>query len=510
MTARAIGLLLALAPAAGAGETSTPLPPAPVRVVIPDVAAFDAVLTGAYRHALRGEAAEDDTLARAWRRTPVGSKLERQWSLFARHLPWTWDEILKLKPRSLGLALLSVGSLEAVLVVETPLAVLPLSPPAGEVKTHAGVSCHLVAPGAADASPDPERRMGLAWARAGGRLFLATSERGLFLALDEAQAGRGVAPFLPGLVSLELDLPALRQDRYFRREFLFGQGDEEGRVAAALRIEGGQLVEVREGKGEPRRPGMAFDAPRAAAAGWEPEGASLWPALRSGLLEPIPSPTDKPVPAVAPLPPAAREAAPDPYLVNLEKPPLVAGPAAWEEGDLALWRGLWAKRQPGGWGYILGMDGTRRIVFEWPASQQEELERVCRATVERRGGRATLVPAGDALEMRVGPGLPALAWRRRGEFVWLAARAADLEDVPSLRPTPDLVRWARADLRALRAASARWEKAEGPGAPERIRPFSDRILGLLGWMPATTSVAVERRTTGDGGWTERVVFEVAR
>ena len=40
----------------GEGEAAgLPLPPAPVRVLIPDVTAFDAALTGAYRQAFLGE-----------------------------------------------------------------------------------------------------------------------------------------------------------------------------------------------------------------------------------------------------------------------------------------------------------------------------------------------------------------------------------------------------------------------------------------------------------------------
>ena len=42
-------------------------------------------------------------------------------------------------------------------------------------------------------------------------------------------------------------------------------------------------------------------------------------------------------------------------------------------------------------------------------------------------------------------------------------------------------------------------------APEETRPFSDRLLGLLGWIPETRTISVERRKTVDG-WTERVVF----
>jgi hypothetical protein len=145
-----------------------------------------------------------------------------------------------------GFALLEVGHLEAVLAIDTPLARLPVAPRAGTARTHAGVPYQLVAPGAADGSEDSDRRMGLAWARMGSVLLVATSERALRLAVDESLAGRGFAAPLPGLISLELDLEALRKDRYFRREFLFGEGREEGKVRAALPLEIGQLSEERE------------------------------------------------------------------------------------------------------------------------------------------------------------------------------------------------------------------------------------------------------------------------
>ena len=41
--------------------------------------------------------------------------------------------------------------------------------------------------------------------------------------------------------------------------------------------------------------------------------------------------------------------------------------------------------------------------------------------------------------------------------------------------------------------------------PETVRPLSDRVLGLLGWMPEVRSIAVERRRAG-GAWEERVTF----
>ncbi len=117
----------------------------------------------------------------------------------------------------------------------------------------------------------------------------------------------------------------------------------------------------------------------------------------------------------------------------------------------------------------------------------------------------SIVPVGDARELRAGPGLPVLALRRTGDFVWIGSSARALADAAAPRPSAEVVRWARLDLRAARAEGDRWARAEGPAAPERVRPFSDRVLGLLGWMPATSALALERRQTA-AGWSERLVF----
>jgi hypothetical protein len=506
---RLLSMLLVSALAVRAAESPAPkaplpLPDAPVRLVIPDAAAFDAALSGSFRSALTGEIDENDPVAAAWRRTRVGTKLEDQWSRLSKDLPWTWDSLSKLRPRSLGIALLQVGHLEAVLVVDTPLAVLPLNPPAGKALTHGGVAYSLVTSGAGDGSEDADRRMGLAWARSGDRLFLATSERALLLALDEHLGGRGFEPPLAGLASLELDTDALRKDRYFRREFLFGEGPETGRVRAALRLEQGQLVEWREGTGEGGSPGRVFEAAGAVAAAWEPDAGGLGRALRGALLEPIPNPVDRPVPVLAPLP-AADTKPQDRYLVAFDKPRLEAGAPSFEEGELEAWRGLFGKQPVEGWGYSVGGDGVRRMVFPWPESLHGELVSLCRATVERRAGRATVAEVGGSREVRVGPQLPVLALRRTGGYVWVAPSARDLEGVAEPRPDGDRIRWARLDLEAVRREATRWQKAEGPEAPEETRPFSDRILGLLGWIPDTKTLSVERRKTASG-WTERVVF----
>jgi hypothetical protein len=503
MSAFTLLMLLAAVPVPTT-RSPLPLPEAPVRLVIPDPAAFDAALSGAFRKALTGQIEEEDPVARAWRQSRVGAKLEAQWEHFSADLPWTWEQIKALAPRSVGLALLEVGHLEAVLVVETALAALPVALPSGTARSHAGATYQLVAPGGADDSPDPERRMGLAWARAGGRLFLATSERAMRLALTAQAEGRGFAPPLPGLVGLELDLDALKRDRYFRREFLFGLEDATGRVRAALRMESGHFVEVREGTGVVAGNAASFDAEGAAAAGWQADGSSFWHALRAGLLEPIPRLAERPVPSLTALP-ALRTATEDRYLLNLETAKPTPGAPASEEGELAAWRELLAREPIAGWGYRLGQDGSRRLVLAWPEARQAELEALCRATVERRAGRATLVAVGDAREIRVGPELPALALRRTGEFVWIGPSAHDLAAAPRPTRAATLTRWGRVDLRAVRATGARWPRAEGPQSPESLRPFSDRVLGLLGWMPSVSWLSVERRQS-TGGWSEQVVF----
>jgi hypothetical protein len=494
-------------PTLAAGDSGLPLPEAPVRVFIADPASFDAALAGAWRTALQGEASGDDPVVAAFRQSQVGTKLETQWAKLASDFPWTWSQIRALKPTSLGLCLLGPGNLEAVLVIETPLAVLPAPLPAGTQKTYAGIVYHLVSRGATDDSPDPRRRAGLAWAKSGGRLFLSTSERGLRLALDAAGASARFAPRLPGLVSLDLDLDTLRHDRYFRREFPFPDGGEHGHVYAALRLDGGRLVEVREGNGDAGPSAAAFDSKGAAAAGWEPDGAGFFDALRSGLLEPVPGLSDTPVPSVGPLP-AAQPATDDRYLTNLEKPQTVTGRALAEEGELGGWRGLLTADPVPGWGYLLGRDGGRRLVFAWPKGEDEHLLALCRASAERRAGRAVVASVGDTSEIRVGPDLPALALRRMGDYIWIGASAAALADAPQPKSAGDVVRWGIVDVDSVRAEGTRWKKAEGPASAERIRPFSDRVLGLLGWIPKTRSLSVERSKTA-AGWSERVVFSVS-
>ncbi len=498
-------LSLSLCVMAWAADGPPPLPDGPVRILIADPLAFDAALKGGYRQLLVGDPGADDPVVAAWRKTQVGSKLEDQWTRLSGDLPWTWEQIRKLQPRSVALALLDVGHLEAVLVIDTPLAQLPLTLPAGKQGTHGGVSYAMVAKGAADGSEDHDRRMGLAWARMGSRLILGTSERALLRAIDEAQAGRGFQTPLAGLISMELNLDALRKDRYFRREFLFPEGPEKGRMRAALRQEGGQLVEVREGANEPRKGVFTFTVPAFAAMGWEAEGQAFWPTFRRGLLEPIPTLTDQPVAAPAALPPAGSATGEDRYAVDLTRPKLNVGGPGWEAGDIATWHALLGRQSVSSFGFWVTSDGVRRMAFPWPATMDDTWIEACRATIARRAGRATVVKVGDTQEIRVGPGLPALALRRTGPVLWAAPSAKDLKDAPQPKSEDDLIRWASVDLGAVRTEGARWMKVEGPARPEQVRPLSDRVLGLLGWMPTTHTFSVERRRTASG-WTERVVF----
>jgi hypothetical protein len=503
--------MLALVPATYVGAADpaggVALPEAPVRLWIPDASAFDQALGGGFRRALTGTLDESDGVANAWRQTQVGSKVTAQWERLSADLPWTWDQIRRLQPRALGLALLEVGHLEAVLVIETGLAALPNPLPAGRARTHKGVAYHLVEPGAGDGSSDSERRMGLAYAHGNGRLLLATSERALQRTVEAEQAGQRFAPSLTGLVALDLDLDVLRKDRYFRREFPWSPGPEQGHVQAALRLENGRLVEWREGQGETRPAAPRFELPRVALVGWEPDGAALWPALRAGLLEPWPRALlrAEPLPALRTLPAAVAAQQEDRYLVSLERPAARGDATPFEEGELTAWRALWQSQAPAGFGFAVDGDGTRRLVFAWPEARQAELETLCVRTLERLAGRVTVVATADARELQIGPGLAALALKRTGAYVWLASSARALAGVPTPQDTTDIVRWARLDLDVARQQGERWARVEGPASPEQVRPLADRVLGLLGWMPETHSLSVERQRT-PRGWSERVVF----
>ena len=71
-----------------------------------------------------------------------------------------------------------------------------------------------------------------------------------------------------------------------------------------------------------------------------------------------------------------------------------------------------------------------------------------------------------------------------------------------------MVRFSKLNLAAAREEGRRWARIEGPRSSENVRPLSDRVLGLLGWMPATRTLEVERRVAANG-FKERVVFRAA-
>lgn len=495
---------------------SWPLPDAPLRLVIPDVGAFDAALGGSFRAALTGTLPESDPAYAAWRQTQVGAKLIAQWQKLEGDLPWTWSQVVALEARSLGLALLDVGHLETVVAISTPLAALPSPLAKGQARNHAGVGYQVVAAGAGDAGPagagegatdeDGERRMGLAWARVGEWVLIATSERALVAALDAQTSGHGFGLPLAGLVSMDLDLDRLRKDRYFKREFLFAAGPETGRMRAALRRDGERVVEVREGANDPRKPGYDFDGGGAALAGWEADGGALWQALRSGILEPVPDPAERPRVSLGLLPAATLDKNDDRYLVSFVKPLAKPGAPPTDEGELAQWRAWLDENPAAGWAYVVDRDGTRRIGVPWPAARDEELIALCRAMASRRAGRVEVASVDGAREVRAGADLPMVAIRRVGDLVWIGPSAKALVAAPAAVRSADRVRWARLDLGVVRGQIPRWERAEGPAAPEQVRALSDRIAGMLGWIPRVGSASVERRITASGGWTETVTL----
>jgi hypothetical protein len=485
---------LPFAASLAAAPAGLPLPDAPVVLVIPDASAFDAALGGGFRAALTGGLSEDDPVAAAWARTRVGAKLSAEWAKLGKDVSLDWNALLSLKPRALGLALLSTGNLEAVLALDTPLAELPLALPKGEAKTHRGAAYRLVAPGAGD-DKTGSRRIGLAWARVNGVLLFSTSEHALLLALDRAIDGKGVAPFLPGLASVRLDLPALRKDLYFRREFLFAEGrtgPPDGVLLAALRVENGRLVETREAAlaepGSRRAARWTFAGRDVAAAGWETDGARLQHALRRGLLEPVPSPPQRPVPERRALPDPA--AANDRYLVDIGVPMAAEGKGG--EGELPRYGEVLAAAAKDGFGWEIASDGSRRLAIEAGPDLETKLTALAEETAARRAGRVT---RGDHA-LAVGANLPAFAWRRTGAWLWLAAKASDLDGVPEPRREKDVARWGRLTTAALAADGRLWTHAEGAFSPETTRPFSDRVLGLLGWAPRLAAIDVERRVDG--------------
>ncbi len=502
MKARHVLLLVLLAAAVPAAAASPlPLPDAPVVLRISDVGAFDRALSGGLRKALSGKLPAADPAGSAWRRTRVGSKLEAQWALFAGDLPLSWPDIMALRPSEIGISLLSAGNLELVLAVRTPLSVFSLRLPAGTSRLHQGIAWHLVTRGAGD-SRTLDRRIGLAWARTGDVLLIATSERALLLALDQKGAPSAPAP-LKGFAQLRLDMDQLQKDLYFRREFLFPEGRApRGIVHAALGFEGDSLVEVREGETGEGASGARWniEARAVQAAGWESDGSRFFGALRRAFLEPVPEPPARPVPPFKPIPSA--QGVDDRYLVDLTRPSPEAGKPG--EGELPGWTDFLARAGISGWGWEIGEEGAVRLVVQEPPAFDARFLELSEATLRRRTGGATR--EGGALS--VGPGLPALAVRRTGKWLWIATRAEDLSSVPEPVTDAALLRWGQARTSLLSAEARAWAEAEGTFSPDTTRPFSDRILGLLGWAPSLRTISVERRREG-GRFQERVVFGFA-
>ncbi|HRB13682.1 MAG TPA: hypothetical protein PKU70_11790, partial [Vicinamibacteria bacterium] len=501
------------APAAPAAP-GLPLPAAMIRLSIPDVGAFDAALGGGFKKALYGTLPEDDGVARGFAQSQVGAKLHDQWTRFRGDTAVSFQTLVELQASSAALAVLNIGHMEMVLVLETPLAALPDIFEAGTSRIDSGRTYHLVRTGAADEGASGETRMGLAWSKDRALLVITTSERAMKLALAAVAAGERFAPKLPGLAGLELDLDALRDDLYFKRDFLFGSlpsaSESRGKLSAALRLESGRLVEVREGAtSAPGSRGAVFEAKDAVASGWIGDASTLLAELRRGVLEPVPNPVARPQLAIAPLPAAKAASAEDRYAISVEVPASSPGGASSEAAEIEAWSALLSAQPVAGFGYLVTPSRARLLAIPWPKEKDADLSALLDATLTRRGAR--LVPAsatGDSRQYVLGPGLPVLAYRRMGEFIWLAPSAADLRSAPAISWSAEVTRFSKLNLQAARDEGRRWARIEGPRSSENVRPLADRVLGLLGWMPAVRTLEVERRVTGSG-FKERVVFGVA-
>lgn len=491
-----------------------PLPAAMIRLFIPDVPAVDAALSGGFKKALYGTLPDDDGVARGFAQSQVGAKLHDQWTRFHGDTALSFETLIELQASSAALSVLNIGHMEMVLVLETPLAALPDIFEAGTSRIDHGKTYHLVRTGAADEGADGETRMGLAWSRDRGLLIIATSERAMKLALAALAAGERFTPKLEGLVGLELDLDALQTDLYFRRDFLFGSlpnaAESRGKISAALRLESGRLVEVREGVlSATGQRGAVFEAKDAVASGWIGDASTLLAELRRGVLEPIPTPALLPQLAKAPLP-AAKAAGPeDRYATSIEVPAPSGGGSASEAAEIEAWSALLAAQPVTGFGYLVTPSRARLLAIPWPKEKDADLAALLEGTLTRRGARlAPLAPGGDSRQYLLGPGLPVLAFKRMGDFVWIAPSAADLRSAPAVSWSSEVVRFSRLNLAAAREEGKRWARIEGPRSSENVRPLADRVLGLLGWMPAVRTLEVERRVTASG-FRERVVFGVA-
>jgi hypothetical protein len=356
--------------------------------------------------------------------------------------------------------------------------------------------------------------MGLAWARDRGLLVITTSERAMKLALAAVAAGDRFAPKLPGLAGLELDLDALHNDLYFKRDFLFGSlpdaTESRGKIRAALRLESGRLVEVREGERTATgRRGAVFEAKDAVASGWIGDASVLLTELRRGVLEPVPAPALQPQVAIAPLPASKAASAEDRYATSIDVPAVSPGGSSSEAAEIEAWTALLAAQPAKGFGYLVTPSRARLLAIPWPKEKDADLAALIDATLTRRGARlAPAAAGGDARQYLLGPGLSIIAFKRMGDFIWIAPSAGDLRSAPAVSWSSDVVRFSKLNLQAARDEGRRWARIEGPRSSENVRPLTDRILGLLGWMPSVRTLEVERRVTGSG-FKERVVFGVA-
>ncbi|MBK5257398.1 MAG: hypothetical protein JJE39_15335 [Vicinamibacteria bacterium] len=503
------------APASASASSGLPLPQALVRLAIPDVPAFDAALGGGFKKALYGTLPEGDGVALGFGQSQVGAKLQDQWSRFHGETALSFQTLVDLQTTSLALAILNVGHLEMVLVLETPLAELPDIFEEGVSRIDHGRTYHLVRTGAADEGADGETRMGLVWSRDSGRLMVATSERAMKLALAAVEAGARFTPRLDGLASLELDTEALQQDLYFKREFLFDSlptaSESRGKISAALRMEGGRLVEVREGAlAAAGHRGATFEAKDAVASGWIGDSSQLLAELRRGVLEPIPEPSLRPQLAIVPLPGSKAASAEDRYATSIEVALPVGGGAASEGAEIEAWKALLSAQPIEGFGYAVTKSRARLLAIPWPKGKDSDLASLLDATLTRRGARlasSSPTSTGEARQYLMGPSLPVLALKRSGDFIWIAPSADDLRAAPAISWSKDTLRFSKIDLNAAREEGKRWAGIEGPASPDRVRPFSDRVLGLVGWMPAVRTIEVDRRVT-PAGFQERVVFGV--
>jgi len=245
------------------------------------------------------------------------------------------------------------------------------------------------------------------------------------------------------------------------------------------------------------------------ASGWIGDAAELLLELRRGVSEPVPAPSQRPRVAVAPLPSSTAASALDRYATSIEVPRALDRGSATESAELEAWTTLLSSQAVEGFGYVITRSRARLLAIPWPKERDAELASLLEATLGRRGARlAPSTPSADTRQYLVGPGLPVLAVRRLGDFVWIAPSAADLRSAPAVSWSTDIVRFAKLNLAAAREEGKRWARIEGPRSSDSVRPLSDRVLGLLGWMPSVRTLEVERRVTSSA-FKERLVFGLA-